>query len=370
MKLTIKTLHGFEDILAREVVTLGGENIEIITRGVKCEGNPAFLYRANLSLRTAMKILVPIYTFHASNEKQLYDRIMEFDWSNFLDVDQTFAIDPVVFSEVFTHSKFVGLKAKDAMVDQFRNKYRRRPSVSKDAPDVLFNLHCANDFFTVSMDSSGAALNQRGYREEGHRAPMNEVLAAGMLTLSGWDKKTPLVDPMCGSGTILTEAAMMAMNMGPNLKRKEFGFRTWPEYSPILFNNVRNEELNKIRKPSMDLTGIDIDENAVQLTRKALGKIGLRREVRIKTMDFMDFKPINDKGIIVTNPPYGERIGDDILEFYKSMGDALKQNFVGYDAWLISSNKQALRQIGLKDTERITLYNGKLECDFCKYELY
>ena len=370
MKITIKTLFGFEDILAKEVKELGGEKIEKITRGVKCEGNPAFLYRANLSLRTAMKIMVPIHTFHAKNEQQLYDGMMAFHWSHFLDVDQTFAIDPVVFSEIFTHSKFVGYKAKDAIVDQFRNKFRRRPSIDTDNPDVQLNVHCANDFFTVSMDSSGAALNQRGYREEGHRAPMNEVLAAGMLTLSGWDKKLPLVDPMCGSGTILVEAAMMAMNMGPNLKRKEFGFRTWPEYSPILFNTVLSEEQAKVRKPQIDLTGIDIDDKAVQLARKSLGKIGLRREVRIKTMDFREFKPINEKGIIVTNPPYGERIGDDILDFYKSMGDAFKNNFKGYDAWLISSNKKALKQIGLKDSSRATLYNGKLECDFCHYQLY
>ena len=370
MKLIIKTLFGFEDILAQEVEALGGNKIEKITRGVQCEGNPTFLYRSNLSLRTAMKILVPIHSFYAKNEQQLYDRMMEFDWFNFLDVGQTFAIDPVVFSEIFTHSKFVGLKAKDAIVDQFRNKYRRRPSIDTSNPDVLFNLHCANNFFTVSMDSSGAALNRRGYREGGHRASMNEVLAAGMLLLSGWDRKIPLIDPMCGSGTILTEAAMLAMNMAPNLKRKEFGFRTWSEYSPILFNNVRANEQSKVRKPGMDLTGIDIDDTAVQLTRKALSKIGLRREIRIKTMDFRHFKPINDHGMIVTNPPYGERIGDNISEFYKTVGDVFKQNFAGYDAWLISSNKQALKQIGLKDTKRIKLYNGKLECDFCKYELY
>ena len=370
MKLTIKTLFGFEEILSKEVKALGGEKIEKITRGVKCEGNPEFLYRANLSLRTAMKILVPIYDFQAQNEKQLYDKMMAFDWSNFLDVDQTFAIDTVVFSELFTHSKFVGLKAKDAIVDQFRNKYRRRPSIDTDKPDVLFNLHCAKDFFTISMDSSGAPLNQRGYREDGHRAPMNEVLAAGMVTLAGWDKSIPLVDPMCGSGTILTEAAMIAMNMPPNLRRKDFGFRTWPEYSPILWNRVKSEEESKMRKPNLDLIGIDVDESVAQLARKALGKIGLRREVRIKNADFRDFKPINDSGMIITNPPYGERIGDDMIDFYKTMGDAFKQNFAGYDAWLISSNKKALKQIGLKDSERIKLYNGKLECDFCKYELY
>ena len=250
-------------------------------------------------------------------------------------------------------------------------------SIGDVRPLILIDLMCflmftvQTIFFTISMDSSGAALNQRGYREDGHRAPMNEVLAAGMVMLSGWDKKSPLVDPMCGSGTILTEAAMMAMNMGPNLKRKEFGFRTWPQYSPILFNNVKNEELSKSEEnQAWTLTGIDVDDNAVSLARKALGKIGLRREVRIKTMDFREFKPINDQGMIITNPPYGERIGDDILDFYKSMGDAFKQNFAGYDAWLISSNKKALKQIGLKDSKRIKLYNGKLECDYCKYELY
>ncbi|MBC6399789.1 MAG: class I SAM-dependent RNA methyltransferase [Ekhidna sp.] len=370
MKIIIKTLFGFEEILAEEVKCLGGESVEKITRGVKCEGNPAFLYRANLSLRTAMKIMVPIHTFHAKNEKQLYDNMMEFDWSHFLDVDQTFAIDTVVFSELFTHSKFVGYKSKDAIVDWFRNKYRRRPSINTDSPDVQLNVHCANDFFTVSMDSSGAALNQRGYREDGHKAPMNEVLAAGMLILSGWDKKESIVDPMCGSGTILTEAAMMTMNMGPNLKRKEFGFRTWPQYSPILFYNILNEEKSKIRRPHMNIMGIDNNDKAVQLAKKALGKIGLRREVRVSTMDFREFKPLNKKGIIVTNPPYGERIGDDMPSFYQSIGDAFKQNFTGYDAWLISSNKKALRQIGLKDSKRITLYNGKLKCDFAKYELY
>ncbi len=371
MKLTIKTLYGFEGILADEIKELGGEKIQKITRGIKCEGNPEFLYRANLSLRTALKILVPIHTFKAKNEKELYDRMMDFDWSIFLDVDQTFAIDNVVFSELFKHSKFVALKAKDAIVDQYRNKYRRRPSINTDNPDVLFNLHCANDQFTISMDSSGAPLNQRGYREDGHRAPMNEVLAAGMIKLSNWDKGKALVDPMCGSGTILVEAAMIAMNMAPNINRKDFGFRTWPEFSPVLWSRVKNEEQSKMRKPSLDFTGLDIDSNAVGLARKSLSKIGLRREVKIREMDFRDFKPLSEEGTIITNPPYGERIGeDDINAFYTSMGDAFKQNFAGFDAWIISSNKAAMKKIGLNYSSRHTLFNGPLECDYCHYELY
>lgn len=370
MNLTIKTLFGFEDILADEVKALGGINIQRITRGIKCEGTPEFLYRANLSLRTALKILVPIHSFKAKNEKELYERMMAFDWSHFLDVDQTFAIDTVVFSELFKHSKFVGLKAKDAIVDQFRNKYRRRPSIDAEKPDVQLNLHCANDAFTLSLDSSGEPLNQRGYREQGHKAPMSEVLAAGMIQLAGWKKGMPLVDPMCGSGTILVEAAMIAMNMPPNIKRKEFGFRTWPEFSPMLWSRVKAEEEAKIRKPAIDLTGLDIDTNAVSMARKSLGKIGLRREVKIREMDFRDFKPISEEGMIITNPPYGERIGEDILQFYKTMGDAFKQNFCGFDAWVISSNKKALRQIGLKDSQRMKLFNGPLECDYCHYRLY
>ena len=371
MKMTIKTLFGFEDILAEEVQELGGVNIQKITRGVKCEGNTELLYKANLSLRTALKILVPIHAFKARNEKALYDQMMAFDWSNFMSVDQTFAIDSVVFSEIFSHSKYVALKAKDALVDQFRNKYRRRPSIDADNPDVKLNLHCSNDYFTISLDSSGESLNQRGYREKGHRAPMNEVLAAGMIKLAGWNKEIPLVDPMCGSGTIITEAAMIAMNMAPNLKRNEFGFKTWPEYSPILWNKVKTEAELKVRKPVLNITGIDIDSEVVPLARKALGKIGLRRELKVKEMDFRDFKPLEESGMVITNPPYGERIGkDNVLDFYQSMGDAFKQNFKGFNAWLISSNKKALRQIGLKDSERFTLYNGKLECDFCRYELF
>jgi len=373
MKLTIKTLHGFEDILKEEVEELGGMNIEKITRGIKCEGNPEFLYKGNLALRTALKILVPIHSFYAKNEKELYDRMYEFDWFNFLDVDGTFAIDNVVFSELFKHSKYVALKAKDALVDKFRDKYRRRPSVDTDNPDVLFNLHCANDYFTISMDSSGSPLNQRGYREDGHRAPMNEVLAAGMLKLSGWEKGQTLVDPMCGSGTILVEAAMIAMNMAPNLKRKDFGFKTWPEFSPILFNRVKIEEQSKVRKPTIDFTGIDTDSQAVGMARKSLSKIGLRREVKIKEMDFREFKPLSENGMIITNPPYGERIGtneEDINDFYVSMGDAFKQNFKGYDAWVISSNKSAMKKIGLNYATKYNLFNGPLECDFCKYELY
>ena len=363
-------MYGFEDILADEVKELGGANIQKITRGVTCEGNPEFLYKANLLLRTASKILVPIHTFHAGNEKQLYDQMMAFDWSNFLDVDQTFAIDHVVFSELFRHSKFVALKAKDAIVDQYRNKYRRRPSINTDNPDVQFNIHCAKDYFTISLDSSGEPLNQRGYREKGHQAPMNEVLAAGMLKLAGWKKDVPLVDPMCGSGTLLIEAAMMALKMPPGLKRKNFGFKTWPEFSPMLWNRIRIEEESKMRKPSIDLVGLDINPDAVTIARKSLGKIGLRREIKIREMDFRDYKPIAEDGMIITNPPYGERIGTGIEEFYETIGDSFKQHFKGYDAWLISSNKKALKKIGLKYEERYTLFNGPLECDFCHYKLY
>lgn len=371
MQVTIKTLFGFEDILADEIRVLGGENIEKITRGVKCDGNLEFIYKANLHLRTAMKVLVPIHQFKANSEQELYDNIYEMDWSSYMDHNRTFLVDSVIFSKIFTHSHYVALKTKDAIVDYFRDNFRRRPSVDTTNPDVKINLHCADNLFTLSLDSSGAPLNQRGYREDGHKAPMNESLAAGMLMLSGWDKSQPLVDPMCGSGTILTEAAMMAMNVPPNLSRNYFGFKNWSTFNPMLWNKVKSEAEANIRKPQLEMTGIDIDPKAVSLARRSLAKIGLRREIKIKEMDFRDFKPIHESGMIITNPPYGERIGrDNVFEFYQSMGDALKQNFNGYEAWLISSNTKALKKIGLRYEQKKTLYNGKLECDFCQYKMY
>jgi putative N6-adenine-specific DNA methylase len=371
LKILIKTLHGLEDVLIQEVENLGtGRNIKKRNRAVECEGNLEFLYSANLNLRTALRVLVPVYTFTARNENELYNKVKAHDWSRYLDVSQTFAIDNTVFSEYFTHSKYAALKMKDAVVDQFRDKFDIRPSVDVENPDILFNLHAYKDQLTISLDSSGHPLNQRGYRDKGHKAPLNEVLAAGLLLLSGWDKSIPLIDPMCGTGTIITEAVMIALNIAPQLYQNDFGFKNWKEFQPMIWNRVKSEAQAKVRRSPLMITGGDIDGKAVAMAKGALKQMRVGRDVQIRQISFEQHKPKTREGMIITNPPYGERIGDDILELYKNLGDTLKNNFTGFDAWVISSNLDALKQLHLKPTEKISLYNGSLEVQFCKYEMY
>ncbi len=371
MKLLIKTLHGLEDVLAEEIKELGGQNLRKMKRAVACEGDKRFLYRANYNLRTALRILVPIYTFKARDEKELYNQVRRFDWSDYMDVHQTFAIDNSVFSEFFRHSKYATLKMKDAMADLFRDKFRKRPSIDVENPDVQFDLHGWKDNFTVSLDSSGQPLNQRGYRDTGHAAPLNEVLAAGMVKLAQWDAKQPLVDPMCGTGTILIEAAMMGQQMPPQLLRKNFCFRNWKDFDPVIWNRIKLESDGNMRKRPLKIDGGDVDENAVKMARKSLRKLGLSDQVKVRHIPFEKHIPGTPDGMIITNPPYGERIEkDDILAFYKTISDLLKNNFQGFEAWVLSSNFKALNHIKLSPSQKIQLYNGSLECKFHKYELY
>jgi putative N6-adenine-specific DNA methylase len=371
VKILIKTLAGLEDILAEEVAALGASQIKKRKRAIVCEGDLTFLYSANLNLRTALKVLLPIYEFKARTEHELYDRIYDHDWSQYLEKHQTFAIDNTVFSEYFRHSKYAALKAKDAIVDQFRKKFGQRPSVNVEYPDVQFNLHAFKDNFSVSLDSSGAPLNQRGYRNKGHAAPLNEVLAAGMIKLAGWTPEKKLLDPMCGTGTILTEAAMMAYNIPPNIHRKDFGFRGWNDFEPMLWHRIKMEAESKIRKIPVDISGFDIDRNAVALSKRSFKAMDLGRDISVRHADFFTYKSRGTfSGMLITNPPYGERIGEEINDLYKNLGDQLKQNFQGGSAWILSSNKSALKNLRLRPEEKIPLYNGSLACEFCKYELF
>ncbi len=371
MKLLIKTLHGLEEVLAAEIQALGGENIKKIKRAVACEGNLSFMYSANYNLRTALRVLVPIYSFKAKNEQELYDQVLKFNWSDYMEVHQTFAIDNSVFSDLFRHSKYATLKMKDAIADQFREKYRSRPSIDVENPDVRFDLHAWKDNFTISLDSSGEPLNQRGYRDKGHAAPLNEVLAAGMVKIADWNASKPLIDPMCGTGTILIEAGMSALNIPPQFLRKNFGFRNWKDFNPMIWNKVKLESDGQIRKKPLQISGGDSDDRAVRMAQKSLSKLGLREYVKIRNVPFERHKPGVPEGVVMTNPPYGERIEkDDILGFYKTISDLLKQNFQGFEAWVISSNFQALKRLKLRPAEKVKLYNGALECGFQKYELY
>lgn len=370
MKLLIKTFAGLEEVLAQEIQELGGTSVILKKRGVSCEGNIAFLYKANLCLHTALRVLVPVYEFKAKNEKELYNQIKNFDWSRFLGLNQTFAIDNTIFSTYFPHAKFAALKMKDAIADQYREKHDQRPSVDTENPDVLFNLHGYNENFTVSLDSSGQPLNQRGYRGNGHAAPLNEVLAAGLIRLSGWNASQPLVDPFCGTGTILIEAAMIATKTPPQLLRESFGFKTWNSFEPIIWNRVKAEVRSGIRKTPLYIYGSDIDPKAIDMAKQSLKKLALRADIRLSVGSFDSHLPKHREGMIITNPPYGERIGTNVEELYNQFGHTLKHTYSGYDAWIISSSKAALKQLRLKPQERILMYNGKLDCEFCHYPLY
>jgi putative N6-adenine-specific DNA methylase len=373
MELIVKTLHGLEEILAQEIKDLGGTNVHVLKRAVSCEGNLAFIYRANYSLRTAIRVLLPIYSFTAQDEDEFYNKVKEFDWTEQLELRQTFAIDPsIAKGATIDHSLYASLKMKDALVDQFRDKFGKRPDVNKDNPDILFNLHGVKDEYTISIDSSGKLLNQRGYRKPGgHQAPLNEVLAAGLILLSGWDRETDLLDPMCGSGTIPIEAAMIAQNIPPQVLRNDFGFMNWRNFNAILWNRIKSEEMAKKTRRKCTIYASEKYDDLAKLVKGSVKKLGLKAGFEINTEDFIKGTPPTKKGIIVMNPPYGERIGgSQIIEFYKKIGDKLKNEYVGWDVWMISSNVSALKGLRLGPSEKITLYNGSLECQFCKYEMY
>ncbi len=369
MKVFIKTLFGLEDILANELKELGADKIEKHRRAVSCEGTLELVYRANYLLRTALKVQIPLYSFQAKDENSLYDKVRDHDWSQYLDIHKTFAINETIFSEYFKHSRYAALKVKDAIVDQFRDKFRQRPSVDSERPDVLFNVHAHKENFTISLDSSGESLNKRGYRAKGHEAPLNEVLASGLLKMTNWNTESPLLDPFCGTGTLLVEAAMQAFNIPAQFKRKEFGFKTWANFSPLLWNKVKEEANAQIRKTSVELWGNDISKDAISQTRHALGALDLRRNIRVSNIHFADQSSRGLQGVIITNPPYGERIGDNVEELYHEFGDFLRQKFKGYDVWVLSSNKKALKQLHLAPEQKFDVLNGKLECEFCQYSI-
>ncbi len=370
-KMVVKTFRGLEDVLFNELKNLGAINLIKGNRMVEFVGNQEMLYKANFHLRTALKILKPIFEFKVKNEDQLYKSIQTIDWSTYFDLEGTFAVDSVVFSNYFTHTKYVALKVKDAIVDQFRDKYGKRPDVDVDDPDLRINIHISNETCTVSLDSSGDSLHKRGYRIKANKAPLNEVLAAGMILLSGWDKKSLFIDPMCGSGTLVIEAAMMAHNIPPGLYRKKFGFESWKDFNSELLEDIYEEESPE-NKIDINIIGADISEIATRITSENIDNAALKKKIEVITKPINDFIPPKDEcGTIITNPPYGERLKkDEINSFYKELGDKFKNSFKGYNIWLISSNFGAIKNIGLHPSKKMTLYNGALECKFLNYEIY
>lgn len=369
-EMIAKTFQGLEETLAQELTSLGADKIQIGRRMVSFRGDKEMMYKANFCLRTAIRILKPIKQFVAKNADEVYEQIKAIHWEDYLDIDKTFAVDAVVFSEEFRHSKFVSYKVKDAIVDYFRDAYDKRPSVRISKPDVLLNIHIAETKCTLSLDSSGESLHRRGYRQEAVEAPLNEVLAAGMILMSGWHGECDLIDPMCGSGTIPIEAALIARNIAPGVFRKEFAFEKWIDFDQELFDKIYNDDSQE-REFAHKIYGYDNNPKANEIATHNIKAAGVSKDVTLKLQPFQQFEQPKEKAVIITNPPYGERIStNDLLGLYSMIGERLKHAFTGNTAWILSYREECFDQIGLKPTAKIPLFNGALECEFRKYEIF
>lgn len=369
--MVAKTLFGFEELLAKELTQLGAQEVTKGIRSVSFVGDKGFMYKANLALRTAVKILKPIHSFRVKNEKELYDQIYNMSWDQYLKPSGTLAVDATVHSTVFTHSLYIAQKTKDAIVDKFRDTTGERPNVDLKFPDLKVNVHIDRNTCNISLDASGDSLHKRGYKIATNIAPINEVLAAGMIMLSGWDGQSDFMDPMCGSGTILAEAAMIACNIPPNLMRKEFAFERWQDWDVDLFEKIEESLLKKTRDFHHSIIGFDKSPSAVAKAKENIKNAHLEEFITIKHEDFFKTQRGGEGKLhMVFNPPYGERLNLDMEEFYKQIGDTLKQNYPNTDAWFITSNLDALKHVGLRPSRKIHLFNAKLEARLVKYEIY
>lgn len=369
-ELIAKTFMGLEQVLAQELTQMGANNVQIGRRMVSFTGDKEMMYRANFQLHTAIRILKPIKHFKARSAEEVYDEVQKIDWSEYIQKGKTFSVDSVVYSEEFRNSRFVTYKVKDAIVDQFKAKSGDRPNISVSNPDVRLHIHIAEYNATLCLDSSGESLHRRGYRQESVEAPLNEVLAAGMVLMSGWKCDTDFIDPMCGSGTLAIEAALIARNIAPGVFRKEFAFEKWPDFDQDLFDAIYNDDSQE-REFAHHIYGYDIDMKAVNTARLNVKAAGLSNEVTIEQQDFKDFTKPANKAILITNPPYGERISTpNLLGTYKMIGERLKHEFGGNEAWILSYREECFDQIGLKPSIKIPVYNGSLECEFRKYTLF
>jgi putative N6-adenine-specific DNA methylase len=372
-ELIAKTSFGLEQILADELAKIGAEDIEILNRAVSFTGTKETMYRANLELRTALRILKPIYSFEVHDEIELYRETKKFDWDRYLNPKTTFAINSAVHSENFNHENYVALKVKDAIVDHLRTVYGKRPDVDIIDPDLRLHVHINEETCTISLDSSGNSLHKRGYRIGQGLAPINEVLAAGMIMLTGWNGESDFIDPMCGSGTLLMEAATIAYNIAPGIKINEFGFMKWDDWDKDLWKNIVEDAKNRERDFQYKILGFDESPKAIKIAKDNIknAELGWKILLKAKRLEELTREFLTDGGLVIINPPYGERLNDlDTERLYKMIGDSLKQNFEGYSVWIISSNKESLKHIGLRTSKKLTLYNGSLECKFHNYQIY
>lgn len=372
-ELIAKTFQGLEPLLAQELTELGASDIQIGRRMVTFTGDKEMMYRANFCLRTAIRILKPIKCFKAKSADDVYAAVKEIDWTEYLSPQTTFAVDSVVFSPEFHHSKFVAYKVKDAIADQFRERTGSRPNVSVSNPDIQLHIHISDYDATLALDSSGESLHRRGYRQETVAAPLNEVLAAGIIMMTGWKGETDFLDPFCGSGTLCIEAALIARGIAPGIFRQSYAFEKWPDFDRDLFEQVYNDDSNE-REFEHHIYGRDNDPKAVGIASRNVRAAGLSKDITIEDADFTKVPlkgQMENCPLIVTNPPYGERISSpDLLGLYKTIGQKLKREHTGGEAWVLSFREECFEQIGLKPSLKTPLYNGSLECELRKYVLF
>jgi len=370
IKITLKTFFGLENVLKEELAELGYTNVEIQNRAVQLEGNWKDVYFLNLHVSCAINVLVELKKFRINEEKDLYKECMKIKWNKLFDASKTFAIRGSVHSRIFSHSQYPFLLVKDAIVDTFSNEENTRPDVNTKSPQVAFDLYIKENFVTISLNTSGVPLFQRGYRTETGDAPLNEVLAAGMIRLSGWNRKSTFVDPFCGSGTLLIEAAFLAAGIPSNIDRQHYAFKNFNNFDATLWGEIYNAANKRCNGLDFEILGSDKDPEMIVKARRNLRGLPILNLISFKTASFDELSQPEKGGVLICNPPYGERIGDRVEEMYGNLGDWFKKEMKGFDCWVISSNEEALKNIGLKPDKKIKLFNGDLECSFRKFRIF
>jgi len=370
LKITLKTFFGLEHVLKEELEELGYKNIDIQNRAVQLVGSWKDVYFLNLHARCAINVLVELKKFRINDEKDLYKECMKIKWSSIFDANKTFAIRGSVHSRIFSHSQYPFLLVKDAIVDSFINENDARPDVNTKSPQVAFDLYIKENFVTISLNTSGVPLFQRGYRSETGDAPLNEVLAAGMIRLSGWNRSSTLVDPFCGSGTLLIEAAFLAAGIPSNIERQHYAFKNFKNFDQSLWNQIFESANKRTKELDFEIVGSDKDPEMIVKARRNLRGLPILKLITFKSAAFDELTQPEKGGVLISNPPYGERIGDRVEDMYSQLGDWFKKEMKGFDCWIISSNEEALKNVGLKPDKKIKLFNGDLECSFRKYRIF
>lgn len=368
--ITLKTIFGLEQVLSEELIELGFAKPEVLNRAVQVRGTWKDVYFLNLHVRCAIAVLVRVDSFRIRDEDDLYKKCKRIDWPSYFDMDKTFAVKGAVFSDLFNHSQYPFFVVKDAIVDKFRDEVGDRPDVNVKRPQVLFDVYINKNEVIISLNTSGAPLFQRGYREETGDAPLNEVMAAGMIRLSGWDRKSTFVDPFCGSGTLLIEAALLAAGLPSQIERQHFAFKNFKNYKEDVWEEILNDVPKRITELPCEIIGSDIDAEMVTIARRNFRALPIGRFIKTSVDSFKDVKPEAESGVMISNPPYGERMGEDVEEMYGELGDWMKTEMKGFDCWVLSSNMEAYKELGLRPDRKIKLFNGDLECSFRKFAIY